>query len=154
MRETREQCAAITQSLLCQLRFFGELNVNSSTNASTSRSSTQQLLPSCYAETPLLCRNPHPPDLLTYSWLSHWEKKKIGHSQLSLGSLTSPGAKTFSHRHKTAPFPPAAFLAVPIPKDLRSPHTQRLTLNTKTLFLPGALVKQPPRAARFPSAAD
>lgn len=118
MRETREQCAAITQSLLCQLRFFGELNVNSSTNASTSSSSTQQLLPSCYAETPLLCRNPHPPDLLTYSWLSHWEKKKIGHSQLSLESLTSPGAKTFSHRHKTAPFPPAAFLAVPIPKDL------------------------------------
>lgn len=139
MRETREQCAAITQSLLCQLRFFGELNVNSNTNASTSSSSTQQLLPPCYAEThiPTVC-------LLTVGCLIG-RRKKSGHSQLSPGSLTSPGAKTFSHRHKTAHLLLSSLLG--------SPHTQRLTLNTKTLFLPEALVKQPPRAARFPSGA-
>lgn len=148
MRETREQCAATTQSLLCQLRYFRELNVNSNSNASTSSSSTQQLLP------PLLCRNPHPRGLLTYSWLSHWEKKEIWAQPALSREPPSPGAMTSSHRHKTAPCPSVAFLreqgshrdiAIPTPKDLH--------LNTKTLFLPGALVKQPSKAARFPSGA-
>lgn len=133
MRETREQCAATTQSLLCQLRYFRELNVNSNSNASTSSSSTQQLLP------PLLCRNPHPRGLLTYSWLSHWEKKEIWAQPALSREPPSPGAMTSSHRHKTAPCPSVAFLreqgshrdiAIPTPKDLH--------LNTKTLFLPGS----------------
>lgn len=32
MRETREQCLTITQRLLCQLRFFGELHFSSNSN--------------------------------------------------------------------------------------------------------------------------
>lgn len=32
MRETREQCLTITQRLLCQLRFFGELHFTSNSN--------------------------------------------------------------------------------------------------------------------------
>lgn len=32
MRETREQCLTITQGLLCQLRYFGELHFSSNSN--------------------------------------------------------------------------------------------------------------------------
>lgn len=100
MRETREQCLTITQRLLCQLRFFGELHFSSNSNMNKYINATD----SCQK---LSHQTIHtPPDDFLSSIVSG--EKKLQCCGVSLWTILSIEDRTYAgaaEKHRMIPAP-------------------------------------------------